>query len=245
MKKLVCLLAVVSVMGGAQAAISNFDGLTFDGEADYWNDAGGAGGFSDGDASYETYNDGAGYWDGFAYSKRTETTSTGLAGQFSAIAGGAHSGSNYGIGYVGFYGRTPTITLTSATQISSIFVTNTNYAYDAMLSGDTFSKKFETGDWFKLFITGKDASGASTGTVEFLLADGTNIVDEWTEVDLSSLRTVTSMEFVLDSSDHYIDGAGNDWGMNTPAYFAIDTIVPEPTTLALLCIGALMIRRKN
>ena len=107
-----------------------------------------------------------------------------------------------------------------------------------------FARQFGPDDWFKLFITGKNSYGESTGTVEFLLANGTNIVNEWTEVDLSSLGTISSLEFILDSSDHYIDDDGNDWGMNTPAYFAIDTIVPEPATLTLLTLGALMVRRK-
>jgi hypothetical protein len=62
--------------------------------------------------------------------------------------------------------------------------------------------------------------------VEFYLADfrfennGEDyIVDTWEYVDLSSLGVVNKLEFSLGSSDV---GA---WGMNTPAYFVIDTIV--------------------
>ena len=45
------------------------------------------------------------------------------------------------------------------------------------------------------------------------------IVDEWTPVVLTSLGNVKSLEFQMSSSD-------NDpiFGMNTPAYFAIDNI---------------------
>jgi hypothetical protein len=49
---------------------------------------------------------------------------------------------------------------------------------------------------------------------------------------------VKSVEFGLTSSDN---GA---WGMNTPAYFVIDTVVPEPGTLALMMLGGLIVRRR-
>ena len=87
-----------------------------------------------------------------------------------------------------------------------------------MLNGDQFAKKFEAGDWFKLTITGKDSNGVVTDTVDFLLADGTDIVDAWTWVDLSGLGEVKSILFSLSSSD---TGA---FGMNTPSYFALDSI---------------------
>jgi hypothetical protein len=119
-----------------------------------------------------------------------------------------------------------------------------------MLNGDSFAKKFggsggNDPDWFFLTMTGKDAAGVVTGTVDFYLADfqfADNqldyIVNNWRFVDLTPLGVVKSIEFSLSSSDT------SAWGMNTPAYFAIDTIVPEPATLLLLGIGALM-KRKN
>jgi len=100
-----------------------------------------------------------------------------------------------------------------------------------MFNGDAFSKKFggESGndqDWFMLTITGKDVDGVVTGTVDFYLADyrfadnSTDyIVNTWQYVDLTSLGTVKSLEFTLSSSDV------GDWGMNTPAYFALDTLM--------------------
>jgi hypothetical protein len=116
-----------------------------------------------------------------------------------------------------------------------------------MLQGDSFAKKFggasgDDADWFKLTIFGMDASNATTGSVDFYLADyrfADNsldyVVSDWTYVDLSSLGSVNSLGFSLASSD---TGA---FGINTPAYFAMDslavTAVPEPGHAALFLSG--------
>ena len=101
-----------------------------------------------------------------------------------------------------------------------------------MLYGDSFAHKFEQGDWFKLTITGYDASKAVTGTVETYLADLRSeneaehfILNEWQWVDLSPLGTVQSVQFVLSSSDV------GQWGMNTPGYVCVDDFnSPNPDT---------------
>jgi hypothetical protein len=46
------------------------------------------------------------------------------------------------------------------------------------------------------------------------------------------------LEFSLSSSDI------GSYGMNTPAYFALDMVVPEPGTLVLLALGGVLLRRK-
>jgi hypothetical protein len=68
-----------------------------------------------------------------------------------------------------------------------------------------------------------------TGAVGFYLADYRSadngndyIVHKWEYVGLTSLGEVKSLEFTLSSSDI------GDWGMNTPASFAVDTIL-EPS----------------
>lgn len=227
----------------ANAAVSTFDDLTLGAES-YWNGSDNfppswTGVFTSAGAEFCAHYDedfGSGYWDGFSYSNITDTTTEGMAGQYNAIAGGgAGRSSNYAVGYIGFYGRVPTVTLPAAQVVNGAYFTNNNWAYYSMLNGDQFAKKFggATGDdpdWFLLTITGKDGDGNSTGTVEFYLADyrssdnsGDYIVDEWTWVDLRSLGSVKTLEFALTSSDT------GQWGMNTPAYFAMDSLSYGPT----------------
>ena len=225
--------------------------------------------FHSGSAAFNNtsgYSWGYPFWYGFAYSNLTDTTASGWDAQYNAIAGsGADDSENYGIGYVGGM-MPPTIAFDTPQVVSGLNVTNTNYAYYSMLYGDGFAKQFgatveidsETGeavivnmdaeDWFLLTITGKDAQGQiTTAPVEFYLADfrfadntQDYIVNTWEYVDLSSLGVVKTLEFALTSSD-------NDpvLGMNTPSYFAIDNIIPEPATVALLGLGAALFRRKK
>jgi len=209
----------------ASAGVSTFDDLTLDAES-YWNGSDGSGGFTSGGASFNNnYNAAWGSWDGFSYSNITDTATDGLDGQYNAIAGrGAGGSSNYAVGYCSsFAANPPTVTLPTAQVVNGAYFTNNNYAYYSMLNGDEFAKKFEEGDWLKLTIAGKDAGGTLTGTVSLYLADGTDIVNTWTWVSLTSLGTVRALEFTLTSSDT------GDWGMNTPAYFAMDSLSYGPT----------------
>jgi hypothetical protein len=224
-------LIVFGIAGAATGAeIANFEDLSLDPNS-YWNGSDGSGGFISGGAfSHNNYNFDWHVWDGFAYSNITDTTTSGMAGQYNSIAGaGQGDSANYAVGFVG-WAELPTVTFNAA-ELDGLYVTNNNYAYYSMLNGDAFAKKFggEDGndpDWFLLTITGKDACDVTTGTVEFYLADfrfennGEDyIVDSWEYVELGSLGFVTKLEFSLSSSD------AGPWGMNTPAYFVIDTIV--------------------
>jgi hypothetical protein len=172
------------------------------------------------------------YWDSWAYSNRSDISSTGVNGQYTAMGSGitgqngAEDSANYGVAYFGYY-STPTMTFDEPGLVDGAYFTNNAYAYDSVLNGNSFAKKFggATGndeDWFRLTIEGMYES-SSTGAVEFYLADyrfSDNeldyIVDDWTWVDLSSLGTVDSLQFSLVSSDI------GPYGINTPTYFAMD-----------------------
>ncbi len=227
----ICPIVVLTIAGAASAAIATFDDLTLSPES-YWNGSDESGGFTSGGIYFSNnYNADWNSWDGFAYSNLTDTTTTGISGQYNAITGaGQGFSTNYVICSVGWISQ-PIIMLNTPGTVDGLYVTNSNYTYYSMLHGDAFAKKFggDTGndqDWFMLTITGKDIDGAATGTVDFYLADYQStdnnadyIVNTWQYIDLNSLGEVKSLEFSLSSSDT------GDWGMNTPAYFALDTLI--------------------
>ena len=233
----ICLTAVLAMASVLNADIVTFEDLTLPPES-YWNGSDGSGGFTSGGVHFgNNYNADWGSWDGFSYSNLTDITMQGVEAQYNAITGSGQGGSaNYAVCYVG-WDTPPTMTLNKPRFIDGLYVTNSNYAYYSMLNGDAFAKKFGgvgggDPDFFLLTITGKDVDGNAVGTVNFYLADyrfGNDgedyIVDTWQYIDLTCLGEVVSLELALSSSD-----VGN-WGMNTPAYFAIDTIVYQSVTV--------------
>ena len=235
----VLLLGVCGLVKAEQ--IANFEDLAL-GAGSYWNGSDGSGGFASGSAWFSNnYDTTYGSWDGFAYSNISDAATQGWAGQYNAITGGGQGGSaNYAVGYAGWIAP-PTMTLDEPMIVSGLYVTNNNYAYYSMLYGGPFdAKKFGVDDWFLLTMTGRDATGTVTGTVNFYLADGTDIVNDWRYVNLASLGVVKSVEFGLSSSDTGI------WGMNTPGYFVIDTVIPEPASFVLLTFaGMIGLRRRK
>ncbi len=187
------------------------------------------------------------FWNGWAYSKETDTVTPGFGNQYSAITGsGAEGSSNYVVGYQP-YGEWSILFDDDEDFLGrGFFATNTTYAALDMTNGSAFSKKFggtsgDDADWFKLTIQGWNGA-ASTGSVDFYLADfrftdhsQDYILNSWAFVDLSGLGTLDKLTFGLTSSDN------GTYGMNTPAYVAVDNVgaVPEPSTVLLLISGGL------
>lgn len=214
----------------------------------FYNGSDGAGGFTSRGASFVNYyNSGWGSWSGWAYSTTADSVTGGFTNQYSAYPGTTAPGAAYGIAYVSSYDGATTIELPVGIDTPlSLTLANTTYAYESMLNGDGFAKKFggatgDDADWFLLTITGRDAFGSSLGNVEVYLADYRfenndldYILTGWTDVDLSDLGMgVRTLEFTLSSSDT------GDFGMNTPSYFALAgiTAVPEPAAFAALLGG--------
>ncbi len=171
-------------------------------------------------------------WEGWAYSNRVDNTTGGFGQQYDVITGSAHSGSNFAIAYPGWVSPS-TVNLSSATTLGTTQLALTSYVYYSLLDGDSFTAAMTDGDWFKVTVTGKNG-GVETASFDVFLADyragKTFLCDTWQEVDLSVLGVVDSVEFVAIASD---GGAG--W----PAYFAMDTMIPEPATVSLLFLGGM------
>ena len=129
--------------------------------------------------------------------------------------GGAYEGDNFVV-WTSSYMGTDGIALNSAAVVPGFFVNNTAYAVNSMCNGDSYAKKFGKDDWFKLTISGSlNGVAVNEQVVVELAADG-KYINEWTYVDLSALGKIDAIKFSMSSSDT------GDWGMNTPAYFAMD-----------------------
>lgn len=106
--------------------------------------------------------------------------------------------------------------------IKSFQVANTTYAYNSMKLGDNMGKKFTAADndTFVLIIKGyNDDSLIEQQLVylaDFRLGINSYIANEW--IDVNMIGMSDSIVFSLVSSDN------GDFGMNQPAYFALDNI---------------------
>jgi len=211
--------------------ISDFSELSLPSES-YWNGSDGSGGFSSGLSFFPNdYDQEWQFWSGWAYSNQTDNTTPGWLNQYSAYTGSAHDDSASDIYAISYVSGSSEISIDSQSkhQIAGVYVTNSTYAALSMLYGDAYAKKFggmsgNDPDWFLLSVWGT-ADGDLTDTVAFYLADyrfednsQDYIVDTWEWVELSSLGKIDNLVFSLSSSDV------GDWGMNTPAYFALDML---------------------
>ncbi len=252
----------VLLFSPAQAEVVDFGDLSLPPNS-FQNGSGLPGRFASGGVTFENrYTPAFDSWSGFAYSNRTDASTPGFGNQYSAFTGtGRGPGAdNYALAFdpvatffnpavAAGYSDLPSLTLPDGASAVGMYVTNTTYAALSMLSGDAFSKKFggvlgSDPDFLRLTAYGLDALGVPlAASVEFYLADyrfADNaldyVVDEWLYMDLAPLSGARSIHFNLTSTDV---GA---FGMNTPAYFAIDDLqiaidpaaVPEPSSMLLL-----------
>jgi hypothetical protein len=196
------------------------------------------------------------YWGDWAISNMIDTTTRGYLNQYSAIAGGGAGGSQtFGVLYGDASGlESGEIAIPAGLHVQQASFTNTTYAYWDMLEGGPFSDALEAGDWLDVTIRGYDAADNLIGDVVLYLADyrsGTlDILDDWQTVDLSGLAGARSLRFVFDENPENKD----DWGfglvMSHPSYLAMDNLVvvsdaanavPEPSTLVLAAVGAVLL----
>lgn len=241
----------------ASAGLITFDSLS-PGPSGVDNGSSLHGGFTDGGAFFQNvFTDfGGGFtsWSGFALSNVNAPSTPGFGNQYAVYGDGSGRGGagNYLVLFDN--NEDDRVNLGPGQSVLGLHVNNTAYAALSMRDGDPFAKKFggvsgSDPDFFRLTILGRDAGGGATGSVDVHLADyrsadpaGDVILAQWTYVDLSALAPATrSLHFSFASSDN---GA---FGMNTPAYVAIDdvVVVPEPSAGALLLAGLVWLRRRG
>lgn len=241
------IFATFTLFASAQQVVVDFESLTLPAES-FYNGSDEAGYFETQGAFFQndfdmTYSS----WSGFSYSNTTDVTTAGYTNQYSAFPGsGFNSSAIYGVynsdGVIDFDGEKVTV--------DSMKITNTTYVGISMRDGDMFAKKFGSvngaggqpdgtngKDFLKLWIFGLDSSGYITDSLSFFLADFTSnntadhyILDSWKNVSLGSLGEVYGLYFELESTDN------GQWGMNTPAYFALDNLAYSPEVISTVAV---------
>lgn len=244
---LLVAVAVLSVHSATHAQIVDFEDFTGDVPGDsalppesFYNgseyvspDHNGGKPFVSGGVTFNNYNSDLYaptyyYWDNFAYSNMTDTTTPGPESQYSPYPGvGSRGSATFAIGFDG--GAGALLTLPEGYSPVSVQLTNTTYTALVMLQGNGYARAFHNGDMLSVFITGRDANGqpiSGMSPVQFNLADYVNsagaIVDQWTNVNLTSLAGARELWFSLTSTDSS-EFEGITYP-NTPTYFALDDL---------------------
>ncbi len=232
------LVMLAALQAHAQLATATFEDIQVDGEESFWGNTTkeGENSWTSGGYTFGTYYSNAygyDYYSNFVVSNNKNTDGTGYTKPYQSTASGAKNGNNYAVFYLETISSASNeVSLSDEATVSGFWVCNNTYAMHSVTNGDSFAKIFGQGDYFKLTMTGYDANGEVTGTVDQMLVDCTVAdnwvcVKDWRWVDLTSLGNVKSIKFSMSSSD-----TGN-FGINTPLYFCMDDfggIAPEKNT---------------
>jgi hypothetical protein len=183
------------------------------------------------------------YWDGFTICKSSYNATGGLEHQWSNMAGGGVNVTAdgvsvdpekpYVIAFWSWFYEDPSLTIMfddgNAYDVKGMYINNTPYAYYCCAEGNSFARPLnQEGDYFKVIAHGVHEDD-SESTIEFELCGFHNGqfsgITDWTWWDMSELGKVVKIYFTMESTDT------GDYGMNTPAYFAMDQLTvttPDP-----------------
>lgn len=188
----------------------------------FWNGSDLSGGFTIGNAFFpNSYEAQYLAWTGFAYSDQHDTVTVTNATDYNYqyYLDVAEAASDIFI--IAYAADSANVTFLKPMNQVNLNIANDTYVAISMRNGDSFAKKFSSGDWFKVTITGY-SKNIRVGSTTAYLADFRTapyyILNKWLNVNLSSFGTVDELSFKLSSSD---TGA---YGMNTPAYFCLENI---------------------
>ena len=208
------------------------------GSNSFYNGADLAGGFVSGEVEFgNTFDTSFFSWSGFAASSVTNSTTPGFENQYASANGAGASGSaTYAVGFDSSFGQeTDVLSFRQPVWLEGLWINNTAYSALSMQFGDAFAKPFggtdgTDPDYFQLTISGRDANQQWLGSTSILLADfrapevGLDFIQtDWSYVPMDGLGPeVESLHFDLVSSDL------GPFGMNTPAFFALDDLTYTP-----------------
>lgn len=149
--------------------------------------------------------------------------------------GAGTGGSNTFAVVNGFGDTAPSMSFTDGAvyEIESIDICPTSYVYGVITQGNPYGMEPDKNleqqkGWFKILAYGYDAQGNATNggkPVEYYIADyrdgsktKTAIASTWKTWNIAALGKVNKIKFDFDGSDK------GTYGLNTPAYAAIDNI---------------------
>lgn len=245
MRKILTLATTLAFSASASMAqtVATFDTLSLTGTDTFYvnySDPGNNVGFDDGLAHFECVYDtswGGSWVSGFAYTNQTDVSDSSYNNLFTAVTA---KGYNNSANYVSVSAYTPVMIRLKGKAlgqpVKGFYATNLVYAYKEMTT-QGFSKKFggvpnTEPDWFKITIKGYLNGSLKTDSVDYYLADYRDadstkdyIVHTWEWVDLLPLGRVDSLKLSLSSTD-----TAGGFGMNNPAYFAMDNFETYETS---------------
>ncbi len=191
------------------------------------------------------YNSDYDYWGGFAISNVQDITTPGYLNQYASITNGGENSSNYAVFY-----SSGEIVFSRPVLLKEMSVTNTTYATLSMKHGDAYGKVFGSNinaqgiddgtngkDFFSLTINFKKHNDEMLTLNKIVyLADfrfdndaDDYILEEWKKITFNDPELINtpikSLHFSMSSSDV------NEFGMVTPAYFALDNLKFEQAVL--------------
>ena len=239
MRKILTLATALAFSASATTAqtVATFDTLSLPGTDTFYvnyADPGNNVGFDDGLAHYQcVYDTLFGFkslTEGFVYSNMTDSVDGTYMNPNSAKTAKGYNNSDQYL--VAFAYNGPIFTTlkgkAKGQPVKGFYITNTTFGYEAMENGDGFTKKFggvpnTDSDWYKVTIKGYLNGTMKPDTVDFYLADfrfadstKDYIIKTWEWVNLLPLGNVDSLTFSVSSTDT------GQFGMNNPAYFAMD-----------------------
>lgn len=104
--------------------------------------------------------------------------------------------------------------------IEYAYINNTAYFLHSVTQGDGFNNAAGSDTFIDLVAQGFDSNGEPTGEVTLRLVGDGKYITEWTKMDLTNLGPIATLKFDFRASEDQM----GDYGLNTPAYFAIDDI---------------------